>query len=158
SFFFLLPNVLLSGFMFPREAMPPVAHEIGLVLPLTYYLQMMRGIILKGAGLEALWPQALMLVAFAALFFTFATLRFHKQLDWGCAHEPGIRRARGPARPARPRLRDHALQVLGAGRAEEEQDRVERARPSPAERHHAHRHREPIADPQSRVGAGTRPE
>src|SRR5262249_4352079 len=44
SFFFLLPNVLLSGFMFPREAMPPFASWIGLALPLTYYLQMMRGI------------------------------------------------------------------------------------------------------------------
>ena len=80
SFFFLLPNVLLSGFMFPREAMPAFARDIGLVLPLTYYLQIMRGVILKGVGLPELWPQTLMLVAFAVLFFTFSTLRFHKQL------------------------------------------------------------------------------
>ena len=81
SFFFLLPNVLLSGFMFPREAMPALPRDIGFALPLTYYLQIMRGIILKGVGLEALWPQTLMLIVFAALFFTFSTLRFHKQLD-----------------------------------------------------------------------------
>jgi ABC-2 type transport system permease protein len=81
SFFFLLPNVLLSGFMFPREAMPPVAAQIGLLLPLTHYLQIMRGIVLKGVGLEALWPQALALVGFSTLFITFSTLRFHKQLE-----------------------------------------------------------------------------
>jgi ABC-2 type transport system permease protein len=81
SFFFLLPNVLLSGFMFPREAMPPVASEIGLLLPLTHFLQIMRGIVLKGVGLGALWPQALALVGFSTLFITFSTLRFHKQLE-----------------------------------------------------------------------------
>ena len=80
SFFFLLPNVLLSGFMFPREAMPEAARWIGLVLPLTYFLQVIRGIVLKGVGLVALWPQTLALVGFAILFFTFATLRFQKQL------------------------------------------------------------------------------
>jgi ABC-2 type transport system permease protein len=81
SFFFLLPNVLLSGFMFPREAMPPVASEVGLILPLTHYLQIMRGIVLKGVGLEALWPQTLALIGFSTAFITFSTLRFHKQLE-----------------------------------------------------------------------------
>jgi drug efflux transport system permease protein len=81
SIFLLLPNVLLSGFMFPREAMPAAARDVGLVLPLTYYLQIMRSIVLKGVGVAALWPQLIMLVVFAFLFFTFATLRFHKQLD-----------------------------------------------------------------------------
>ncbi len=81
SFFFLLPNVLLSGFMFPREAMPPLAEEVGLILPLTHYLQIMRGIVLKGVGLEALWPQALALVGFSTAFLAFATMRFHKQLE-----------------------------------------------------------------------------
>lgn len=81
SFMFLLPNVLLSGFMFPREGMPPFAREMGLALPLTYYLEIVRSIALKGVGLEALWPQALALVGFAVLYFTFSTLRFHKQLE-----------------------------------------------------------------------------
>ncbi len=81
SFFFMLPNVMLSGFMFPREGMPPFARELGLVLPLTYYLEILRGVILKGVGFEALWVQSLMLVGFAVLFFTFSTLRFQKTLE-----------------------------------------------------------------------------
>jgi len=80
AFLFLLPNVLLSGFMFPREAMPPLAAQFGLLLPLTYYLEIMRGIILKGNGLAELWRQSLALIGFAALFVTFATMRFHKKL------------------------------------------------------------------------------
>ena len=80
AFMFLLPNVLLSGFMFPREAMPTIARDIGLFLPLTYYLEILRGIILKGVGLRELWVQALALVGFAVLYFTIATLRFHKKL------------------------------------------------------------------------------
>ncbi len=81
SFMFLLPNVLLSGFMFPREGMPLFARELGLFIPLTYYLQSMRAIILKGVGLRELWPQALALLGFAVAYFSFSTLRFHKQLD-----------------------------------------------------------------------------
>ena len=81
SFTILLPNVLLSGFMFPREGMPPLARELGLILPLTYYLEIMRSIVLKGVGLEALWPQSLALVGFAVLFLWFSTLRFNKQLE-----------------------------------------------------------------------------
>lgn len=81
SFFFLLPNVLLSGFMFPREAMPRLAAEIGNILPLTHFLQIMRGIVLKGVGLRELWPQTLALAGFAALFIAFSTLRFQKQLE-----------------------------------------------------------------------------
>ncbi len=80
AFMFMLPNVLLSGFMFPREAMPAPAQAIGLILPLTYYLEILRGIILKGVGIRELWVQCVALVGFALLFFTFATLRFHKKL------------------------------------------------------------------------------
>ncbi len=80
AFMFLLPNVLLSGFMFPREGMPELARDIGLLLPLTYYLEIMRAIILKGVGLGALWVQCLALTGFAVLFFSFATLRFNKKL------------------------------------------------------------------------------
>jgi ABC-2 type transport system permease protein len=81
SFFVLLPNILLSGFMFPREAMPDFARALGLALPLTYYLQAMRGIILKGVGLESLWPQTLALGGFAVLLFALSVQRFHKQLE-----------------------------------------------------------------------------
>jgi ABC-2 type transport system permease protein len=81
AFLFLLPNVLLSGFMFPREAMPAAARMFGLLLPLTYYLQIIRGIVLKGNGLTELWPQSLALALFAVAFFTFATRRFSKTLE-----------------------------------------------------------------------------
>jgi len=81
AFMIIMPNVLLSGFMFPREAMPPLASAIGLLLPLTYYLEILRGVILKGIGVRELWVQILALVGFAVLFFSVATLRFHKQLD-----------------------------------------------------------------------------
>jgi len=81
SYFFVLPSVLLSGFMFPREGMPPVARQIGLVIPLTYYLQILRGVMLRGAGLPALWPQTVMLAMFAVLFFGFSVGRFRKQLE-----------------------------------------------------------------------------
>ena len=81
AFLFLLPNVLLSGFMFPREAMPPAAQAVGALLPLTYYLQLIRGIVLKGNGLLQLWPQMLALAGFAVAFFVFATRRFSKTLE-----------------------------------------------------------------------------
>ena len=80
SYFFVLPNVLLSGFMFPREGMPPVAREVGLAFPLTYYLQVLRGILLKGNGLLEVLPQTGMLLLLALLFFGFSVNRFRKQL------------------------------------------------------------------------------
>jgi ABC-2 type transport system permease protein len=79
--FVMLPNVLLSGFMFPREAMPTVAQWLGSLLPLTYYLQLIRGVVLKGVGIRELWPQSLALAAFAVAFFSFATVRFHKTME-----------------------------------------------------------------------------
>ena len=81
AFVFLLPNVLLSGFMFPREAMPEAARLFGLLLPLTHYLQLIRGIVLKGNGLMQVWPQVLALGIFAVAFFAFATRRFSKTLE-----------------------------------------------------------------------------
>ncbi len=81
AFLFLLPNVLLSGFMFPREAMPDAARLFGLLLPLTYYLELIRGIVLKGNGLTQLWPQALALAGFAVVFLGAATRRFSKTLE-----------------------------------------------------------------------------
>src|SRR6266511_1907562 len=65
SFFFMLPSILLSGFMFPRQAMPLVFQWLGLLLPLTHFLKVLRGILLKGVGLEALWPEVLFLLVFA---------------------------------------------------------------------------------------------
>lgn len=79
--FLLLPNILLSGFMFPREAMPAPAAALGLLLPLTYYLKVLRGVLLKGAGLEALWPEALAMTAFAVGLVLVSVRRFAKTLE-----------------------------------------------------------------------------
>jgi ABC-2 type transport system permease protein len=81
GFLFLLPNLLLSGFMFPREAMPEVAQWLGLALPLTYFLQVLRGILLKGVGLEALWVPVAVLAGFAVLFVAMSVRRFHKTVE-----------------------------------------------------------------------------
>lgn len=80
SFFFMLPNILLSGYMFPREAMPAPAQWIGLALPLTYYLRILRGILLRGAGLTRMLPETLALVAFAAAVLTLSVRRFSKTI------------------------------------------------------------------------------
>ncbi len=81
GFFLMLPNILLSGFMFPREAMPEPAQWIGALLPLTYYLQVLRGVLLKDAGLEALWPDAAALTAFAVVLVAVSVRRFAKTLE-----------------------------------------------------------------------------
>ncbi len=80
GFFFLLPNILLSGFMFPREAMPVAAQWIGLALPLTYFLDVVRGVLLKGAGIEYLWKDTVILVGFALGFIAISVRRFQKTL------------------------------------------------------------------------------
>lgn len=81
SFFAFLPTILLSGFMFPREGMPLVIQWIGYVLPLTYFLIIVRGIILKGIGIVALAPQIVPLAALGLLFFAVSVVRFQKRLD-----------------------------------------------------------------------------
>lgn len=80
SFFIFLPSVLLSGFMFPREAMPEFFFQLGKVLPLTFYLQIMRGVVLKGVGIAALWPQVCSLILFTSIVLTVSVLKFHKKL------------------------------------------------------------------------------
>src|SRR5947199_4370260 len=78
AFFFVLPNILLSGFMFPRQAMPPVFQWMGLLLPLTHFLKVLRGYLLKGVGLEALWREVLALGGFAVVMIVASVRRFHK--------------------------------------------------------------------------------
>jgi drug efflux transport system permease protein len=81
SFFFVLPNILLSGFMFPRQAMPAVFQWIGALLPLTHFLTVLRGILLKGVGIDALWSQVAVLTVFSVGLIAVAVQRFHKTLD-----------------------------------------------------------------------------
>lgn len=81
SFFFMLPNILLSGYIFPRAAMPEPAQWVGLALPLTYFLDVLRGILLKGVGLRDLMPQLGALAALGAVLLAGSVRRFSKTLD-----------------------------------------------------------------------------
>ena len=81
SFFVFLPSILLSGFMFPFAGMPRVVQWLAEVLPLTHFLRLVRGIMLRGASLMELWPETLALVAFTAVAMTVAIARFRKRLD-----------------------------------------------------------------------------
>ncbi|WP_237056545.1 ABC transporter permease [Microbulbifer sediminum] len=81
TFFVFLPSILLSGFMFPFEGMPLPAKWIAEILPLTHFLRLIRGIMLRGADLMELWPEVLALLAFIALMMTLAINRFSKRLD-----------------------------------------------------------------------------
>jgi ABC-2 type transport system permease protein len=81
SFFFVLPNILLSGFMFPRQAMPVIFQWVGALLPLTHFLKVLRGILLKGVGFDGLWREVAVLTAFALGLIVLAVRRFHKTLD-----------------------------------------------------------------------------
>jgi drug efflux transport system permease protein len=81
GFFYVMPNILLSGFMFPREAMPAPAQWLGAALPLTYFLRVLRGILLKGVGLGVLWPEVLIQVGFSVAFVLFSVRRFHKTIE-----------------------------------------------------------------------------
>ena len=80
SFFFLLPMVFLSGFIFPIENMPDAIQPFTYLIPLRYFLVILRGIFLKGVGLETLWPNALALLAWGAAILLLATLRSSKRL------------------------------------------------------------------------------
>ena len=77
----MLPSILLSGFIFPREAMPAAISAIGYAIPLTYFLDIVRGIMLKGIGMEYLWNDVLALCLFTIIILTVAVLRFKKSLD-----------------------------------------------------------------------------
>jgi ABC-2 type transport system permease protein len=81
SFMFFLPNILLSGFMFPFAGMPGWAQVIGEMLPLTHYLRIVRGIMLKGADFYDLRFEALALLGLMLLAMTFAVRRFRRTLD-----------------------------------------------------------------------------
>ena len=81
TFFVFLPSILLSGFMFPFAGMPLVVRWLAEILPLTHFLRIIRGVMLRGAGLFELWPDVLALVAFTTVMMTLAILRFRKRLD-----------------------------------------------------------------------------
>jgi len=78
--FFLLPGILLSGFIFPRETLPPFLQWVGAAMPLTYFLTLVRGVIVKGVGIDVLWPQVVGLVVLGVTVFTIAVVRFQKKI------------------------------------------------------------------------------
>jgi ABC-2 type transport system permease protein len=80
SLFVMLPSVLLSGFMFPREGMPWIIQQLSLLIPLTHFLQILRGIMLKGVGIEVLWPAVIPLALFGFGVFALSANRFNKRL------------------------------------------------------------------------------
>lgn len=80
SFFFILPNILLSGFMFPYEAMPAPAQWFAQLLPLTHFLRIVRGITLKGAGFADLAGEVAWIAAILGALILFASLRFRKRI------------------------------------------------------------------------------
>ena len=79
-FFFLTPMIYLSGFVFPIENMPRVIQWVTYLMPLRYFLVIVRSIFLKGVGLETLWPQALALTAWGAAILTLAIARSTKRI------------------------------------------------------------------------------
>jgi len=81
AFLIILPSVLLSGFMFPRAEMPTPIYLLTFAIPVTYFLEMLRGIVLRGAALIHLWPQVAGLAACCIVIFALSLARFRKQLQ-----------------------------------------------------------------------------
>jgi ABC-2 type transport system permease protein len=81
SFFYLLPSILLSGFMFPFRGMPQWAQAIGQVIPVTHFLRVVRGSLLKGQGLADQWPELAALLAFVCVVTALAMVRYRRTLD-----------------------------------------------------------------------------
>lgn len=81
TYFLLLPSILLSGFMFPFAGMPAPAQMLAELLPMTHFMRLIRGVVLRGASLAELSTEVLVLLVFIAIALTFAILRFTKRLD-----------------------------------------------------------------------------
>ncbi len=81
SFFFFLPSMLLSGFFFPFRGMPLWAQYLGSMLPLSHFLRIVRGIVLKGNGMPEVWPQLWPMALFFLVVMTIAVKRFRRTLD-----------------------------------------------------------------------------
>lgn len=81
SFALMIPMIYLSGLIFPIENMPRIFQLISRVIPVTYYANILRGVFLRGSGIDVLWPDALALVGLGVLTLTLASMRFRKSLD-----------------------------------------------------------------------------
>src|SRR5690606_1090794 len=81
SFFYMLPSILLSGFMFPFRGMPDWAQAIGTIIPVTHFLRVVRGALLKGQGLADMWRALAALAAFVCVVTALAMVRYRRTLD-----------------------------------------------------------------------------
>jgi len=81
AFFFFLPSIMLSGFMFPFRGMPKWAQAIGEILPLTHFLRIVRGILLKGNGIGEVVLQLWQIALFATVALIIGVKRYRKTLD-----------------------------------------------------------------------------
>lgn len=81
NFFFSTPAFMLSGFAFPIHNMPVVVQWLTYLNPLRYFIEIVRGIFLKGVGISVLWPQMLAMAVYGVTVLTLSALRFHKKLD-----------------------------------------------------------------------------
>jgi ABC-2 type transport system permease protein len=79
-FFFMLPMMFFAGFVFPIENMPTIIQYVSYLIPLRYYFIIVRGLFLKGVGIQILWPQALALLLFGSTILSMSVMRFQKKL------------------------------------------------------------------------------
>jgi ABC-2 type transport system permease protein len=81
NFFFTTPAFMLSGFAFPIRNMPPVVQYLTYLNPLRYFIEIVRGIFLKGTGISVLWPQMACLAVYGMAMLGLSAARFRKKLD-----------------------------------------------------------------------------
>jgi ABC-2 type transport system permease protein len=79
SMTFIMPSVFFSGFIFPRDTMPWIFYAIGSLLPTTYFIELMRAIILRGASLGEFWRHLVILSAMGAALFFWCALRYQRR-------------------------------------------------------------------------------
>jgi ABC-2 type transport system permease protein len=77
----MVPMVYLSGLIFPIENMPPAIQLVTYAIPLRYYAEIIRGVFLRGSGMDVLWPEAAVLLAMGLAIMAVASMRFRKRLD-----------------------------------------------------------------------------
>jgi len=97
----LLPQILLSGLFFPLYSMAPAVRWIGYVLPLTYFIKIARGVMVRGTPITALWLPLVILATMAVVVFTLSTLRFRRDLAprrVGAGEEPADRESEATVR------------------------------------------------------------
>ena len=81
SFLILLPSILLSGFVFPLETIPAVVRPVSYAIPVRYFIEILRGIILRGASFDALWEAGAALGLYTVVLLAAGAVRFRKRLD-----------------------------------------------------------------------------